>query len=70
MPLINCSRARMMHQLQLRGRYHVTKDYYQKRTETTLHKRFLKGNLAHVGMVQCMNALADKVQKQDVPRTQ
>ena len=33
-------------------------------------KRFLKRNLAHVGMVQCMNALADKVQKQDVPCTQ
>ena len=29
-------------------------------------KRFLKRNLAHVGMVQCMNALADKVQKQEV----
>ena len=28
-------------------------------------KRFLKRNLAHVGMVQRMNALADKVQKQD-----
>ena len=26
-------------------------------------KRFIKRNLAHVGMVQCMNALADKVQK-------
>ena len=33
-------------------------------------KRFLKRNLAHVGMVQCMNALADKVQKQDMPCTQ
>ena len=30
-------------------------------------KRFLKRNLADVGMVQCMNALADKVQKQEVP---
>ena len=26
-------------------------------------KRFLKRNLPHVGMVQCMNALADKVEK-------
>ena len=26
-------------------------------------KRFLKRNLPHVGMVQCMNALADEVQK-------
>ena len=26
-------------------------------------KIFLKRNLPHVGMVQCMNALADKVQK-------
>ena len=33
-------------------------------------KRFLKRNLAHVGMVQCMNALADKVHKQEVPCTQ
>ena len=32
-------------------------------------KRFLKGNLAHVGMAQCMSALADKVQKQEVPCT-
>ena len=30
-------------------------------------KRFLKRNLADVGMVQCMNALADKVHKQEVP---
>ena len=33
-------------------------------------KRFLKRNLAHVGMVQCMNVLADKVHKQEVPCTQ
>ena len=33
-------------------------------------KRFLKINLAHVGMAQCMNALVDKVQKQEVPCTQ
>ena len=32
-------------------------------------KIFLKRNLAHVGMAQCMNALADRVQKQ-VPCTQ
>ena len=30
-------------------------------------KKFLKRNLADVGMVQCMNALADKVHKQEVP---
>ena len=30
----------------------------------------LKRNLADVGMAQCMNALADKVHKQDVPCTQ
>ena len=30
-------------------------------------KRFLKRNLAHVGLAQCMNALADKVHKQEVP---
>ena len=33
-------------------------------------KRFLKRDLAHVGMVQCMNALVDKVHKQEVPCTQ
>ena len=33
-------------------------------------KKFLKKNLAHVGMVQFMNTLADKVQKQDMPCTQ
>ena len=27
---------------------------------------FLKRNLAHIGMVQCMSALADKVHKQEV----
>ena len=32
-------------------------------------KRFLKRNLAHVVMAQCMNALADEVQKQEVPCT-
>ena len=32
-------------------------------------KRFLKRNLANVGMVQCTNALADKVHKQEVPCT-
>ena len=30
-------------------------------------KRFLKINLADVGMVQCVNALADKGHKQEVP---
>ena len=38
--------------------------------ESVSVKRFLKRNLAHVGMVQCMNALVDKVQKQEVPCTQ
>ena len=36
---------------------------YQKRTEQIFIKRFLKIILAHVGMAQCMNALADKVYK-------
>ena len=42
--------------------------YYstQKRTETSLSKKISKRNLTEVGMVQCMNALADKVHKQDV----
>ena len=31
--------------------------------EASLHKRFLKRNLVHREMAQCMNALADKVQK-------
>ena len=36
--------------------------------DESLHKRFLKRNLAHVGLSQCMNALADKVHvhKQEV----
>ena len=33
----------------------------KKRKETSLHERISKRNLAHVGMVQCMSALADKV---------
>ena len=45
----------------------LLKDFYQKRTETSLHK---KRNLAHVGMAQCMNALVDKVHKQEFPCTQ
>ena len=32
--------------------------------------RSLKENLADVGMAQCMNALADKAHKQEVPCTQ
>ena len=48
----------------------LLRDFYQKRTETSHHKRFLERNLVHVGMAQCMNALADKVQKQGVPCTQ
>ena len=35
-----------------------------------LHKKISQRNLAHVGMAQCRNALADKVQKQEVPCTQ
>ena len=41
----------------------------QKRTETSFRKRFLKRNLADVG-IWLMNALADKVHKQEVPCTQ
>ena len=37
---------------------------------TMYYKKISKRNLAHVGMVQCMNALADKVHKQEVPCTQ
>ena len=32
-------------------------------------KIFLKRNLSDVGMAQCMDALADKVHKQEVPHT-
>ena len=32
-------------------------------------KRFLERNLPHVEMSQCMNALVDKVHKQEVPCT-
>ena len=33
-----------------------------------MHKKISKKKfIAHVGIVQCMNALADKVRKQDVP---
>ena len=46
------------------------KDSYQKRTETSLCKKISKRNLADVGMAQCMNTLADKVHKQEVPCTQ
>ena len=53
----------MIHQPQLRG-WHRVAQYNQKQVSI---KRFLKRNLAHVGMVQCMNALADKVHKQEVP---
>ena len=33
-------------------------------------KKFLKRDLLDVGLAQCMNALADKVHKQEVPCTQ
>ena len=49
-PFVN-TRAWMTHQPQLRGQYRVTKllkDFYQKRTETSLHKKISKRNLAHV----------------------
>ena len=36
----------------------------------SLQKKFLKENLADVGMAQCKNALADKVHKQEVACTQ
>ena len=36
------------------------KEIYLKRTETSLHKKISKRNLADVGMAQCINALADK----------
>ena len=39
------------------------KDFYQKEQKQISIKRFLKRNLVHVGMAQCINALADKVYK-------
>ena len=46
------------------------KEIYQKRTETSLHKKSSKRNLADVGMAQYINALANKIHKQEVPCTQ
>ena len=40
-PFVN-TRVPMTHQLQLRGRYQLVKDFYQKRTETNLHKKISK----------------------------
>ena len=69
-PFVN-TRAQMMHQLQLRAwavpRNKLLKDFYQKQVSI---KRFLKRNVAQVGIAQCMNALAAKVQKKEVPCTQ
>ena len=43
-----------------------------KMSETSLHKKISKKKSSPciVGMVQCMNALADEVHKQEVPCTQ
>ena len=66
--------AQMTHQPQLRARYRITiivrRLLSEKEQKQVSIKRFLKRNIAHVGMAQCINALADKVQKQDVPCTQ
>ena len=45
----------------------LLKDFYQKRTETSLHKKISKekSSLCRDG-AQCINALADKVHKQEV----
>ena len=48
----------------------IVKRLVSKKQNQVSIKRFLKRNLAHVGMTQCMYALADKVQKQTVPCTQ
>ena len=64
MPFVN-TRVQMTHQPQLPNI--LLKDYLEQKQVSI--KRFLKRNLAHVGMAQCMNALADKVQKQEVPCT-
>ena len=48
----------------------LLKDFIKKEQKQVFIKRFQKGNLADVGIAQCMNALADKVQKQEVPCTQ
>ena len=37
---------------------------------TSLHKKISKGNLADAEMAKCMNALAEKIHKQEVPCTQ
>ena len=69
------SRALMTHQLQLRGQHRITVKRLlhvskKNRNDWVSIKRFLKRNLAHIGIVQCMNTLADKVHKQEVPCTQ
>ena len=51
--------TRLTHKPQVRGQHRV----YQKQVSI---KRFLKRNLPHVGMAQCMNALVDNVYKQEV----
>ena len=51
-PFVNTC-AHMTHQPQLRGQApcnKLLKDFYQKRTEQVSIKRFLKRNLAHVGI--------------------
>ena len=50
----------------------LEQEFINERTETSLYKKIPKRYLAdvHVGMAQCMNALADKVHKQEVSCTQ
>ena len=60
--ICQCTRARMTHQPQLHAWVVPcnVKRLLSKKEQKL--KRFLKRNLTHVGMIQCMNALADKVQ--------
>ena len=73
MPFINAHVHKDDTSTAIRRQHCVTKllkDYYQKENKQVSIKRFQKRNLADVGISQCMNALADKVHKQEVPCTQ
>ena len=62
-----------MHQPHVRGQHRITNlKNLKKEQKQVFIKRFLNRNLqvADVGMVQCMNGLADKLHKQEALRTQ
>ena len=62
-----CTCVQMTHQLQAHGQHMKEINYFfiKKEQKQFFKKRFIKRNLANVGMSQCMNTLADKVHKQE-----